>query len=78
MPPGNPWEPWGIIHTTRDGRPVLTETALWQLTARHPEAIERVSPAELYVYLDQPYRVMTPSDRSFRVLVPALGRKRPA
>ncbi len=78
MPRGNPWEPWGIIHSTRDGYPVLTETALWQLAARHPEAIERVSPDELYVYLDQPYRVMTLSDRSFRALVPAPGRKRPS
>jgi hypothetical protein len=78
MPQGNPWERWSIIHTTRDGYPILTETALWQLTAQHPEVIERVSPTELYVYLDRPYRVMTLSDRSFCELVPAPGRKKPS
>ena len=77
MERGNPWEPWGIIFTRRDGYPILTETALWQLTARHPEAIERVGPTETYVHLDQPYRVVALDDRAFRELVPAPGRKRP-
>jgi hypothetical protein len=74
----NPWETWGLIHTTRDGYPILTETALWQLMAHHPEAVERVGETELYVHLDQPYRVVTLRDRSFRALVPAPGRPRPA
>ena len=78
MPQGNPWDRWGIIHTTRDGYPILTETALWQLTAQHPEVIERVSPTELYVHLDQPYRAIVLSDRSFRELIAAPERKRPS
>ena len=78
MPRGNPWDRWGIIHTTRDGYPILTETALWQLTAQHPEVLERVSPAELYVHLDQPYRAIVLSDRSFRALISAPERKRPS
>jgi hypothetical protein len=74
----NPWAPWGIIHSTRDGFPVLTETALWQLAATHPRAVERVSDDELYVHLDQPYRALfVDSMRSFRMLVPAPGRKPP-
>lgn len=77
MSRGNPWEPWGIIYTCRDGYAILTETALWQLTARHPEVIERVSPTEMYVHLDQPYRAVTLADRSFRELVPAPARKPP-
>ncbi len=75
---GNPWAPWGIIHTMRDGYPALTETAAWQLTAHHPEVFERVGPSELYVHLDQPYRVVTLPDRAFRWLLPAPGRPRPA
>ncbi len=78
MSEGNPWERWGIIYCTRDGYPTLSETALWQLTAHHPEVIERVGPAELYVHLDQPYRAVTLPDRSFRALFPAPGRKPPA
>ena len=77
MPTGNPWEPWGIICSRRDGYPVLTETVLWQLTAQHPEVIERVSPTEMYVHLDQPYRVVALDDRAFRALIPAPGRKPP-
>lgn len=77
MPDGNPWERWGIILTRRDGYPILTETALWQLTAQHPEVVERVSPTEVYVHLDQPYRVIALGDRAFRELVPAPGRKPP-
>ena len=78
MPRGNPWERWGIIHTTRDGYPILTETTLWQLTLQHPGVVERVSPTELYVHLDQPYRVVTLSDRSFRALVAAPERTKPS
>jgi hypothetical protein len=75
---GNLWERWGIIYTKRDGYPVLTETSLWHLLANHPEAVESVSQEELYVYLDQPYRAESLSDRSFRMLLPAPGRKQPA
>jgi len=74
----NPWAPWGLIYSTRDGRPVLTETAFWHLTARHPETIERVGETEVYIHLDQPYQVVALDDRAFRFLCPAPGRKRPA
>ena len=77
MPTGNPWEQWGIIYTCHDGYPVLTETALWQLTAQHPEVIERPTPTEMYVHLDQAYRVVTLSDRAYRELIPAPERKPP-
>lgn len=73
----NPWKKWGIVRSTRDGHPVLTETLLWQLMAQHPEVVERVSETELYVHLDQPYRVIAMPDRSWRILVPAPGRPRP-
>ncbi len=75
---GNRWAPWGIIYSTRDGYPVLTETALWHLMAVHPNAVERVSDSELFVHLDQPYRaLLIDAMRSFRILVPAPGRKPP-
>ncbi len=74
----NPWARWGLVYTTRDGFPVLTEGALWQLSGSHPEAVERVSADEVYVHLDQPYRaIVVDSMRSFRMLVPAPGRKPP-
>ena len=73
----NRWEPWGIIYSRRDGYPVLTETSLWHLLSNHPEAVERVGDTELYVHLDQPYRAESLSDRAFRMLVPAPGRKPP-
>ncbi len=74
----NPWAPWGLVHSTRDGYPVLTETALWHLAAKHPETLERVGEGELYVHLDQPYRALLIDPmRSFRVLLPAPGRKAP-
>ncbi len=74
----NPWAPWGLVYSLRDGYPVLTETALWQLTATHPQTVERVSASELYVHLDQPYRALVVDGmRSFRMLVPTPGRKPP-
>ncbi len=72
----NPWARWGLVYTTRDGFPVLTEGALWQLSGSHPEAVERVSADEVYVHLDQPYRAVLPPDRAFRLLVPAPERRR--
>ncbi len=77
MPLDNPWAAWGLVYAQRDGHPVLTESALWQLSAQHPGAVERAGADELYVYLDQPYRAVTLSDRAFRLLVPAPGRKPP-
>ena len=75
MPEHDRWGPWQLTYSTRDGYPVLTETALWQLTAQHPEALERAGD-ELYVYLDQPYLVLRLPDRAFRTLVPAPDRRR--
>ena len=73
----NPWEAWGIVFSTRDGQPVLTETSLWQLETQHPEVVERVEGTVLYVHLDRPYRVRRLRDRSFCELVPDPGRRRP-
>ncbi len=74
----NPWEAFGLIHTTRDGIPVLTESAFWQLSGKHPDAVERVSATETYVHLDQPYRLVKLADRSYCELHPAPGRPRPS
>ncbi len=76
MATGNPWAQWGIVRSLRDGYPVLTETLLWELASRHPEVLERDGD-ELYVHLDQPYRVVKTPDRSWRYLVPAPGRPPP-
>jgi hypothetical protein len=73
----NPWAPWGLIYTLRDGFPVLTETALWELRRLHPEVIEADGPDQLYLHLDQPYRLVRLPDRAFGFLVPAPGRPRP-
>ena len=71
---GNPWHVWGIVQSYRHGRPVLTETQLWQLTARHPEVIERTPDGGLYVHLDVPYRVVKLPDRAWMALEPVVGR----
>jgi hypothetical protein len=73
----NPWERWGIVRSTRDGYPVLTETLLWHLMAHHPEVVERAGESELYVHLDQPYRVVKMPDRDWRILLPVPGRPAP-
>jgi hypothetical protein len=77
MPDENPWAPWGVVRSWRDGHPVLTETQLWQLSAQHPEVLDRDGDGALYVHLDQPYRVVTLSDRAFRILFPTPGRPEP-
>src|SRR5690242_13075634 len=64
MPDENPWAPWGIVRSFRDGRPIVTETQLWQLAVHHPEVLDRAGPDELYLHLDQPYRVVTLPDRA--------------
>ncbi|HVP69438.1 MAG TPA: hypothetical protein VMT17_19475 [Anaeromyxobacteraceae bacterium] len=61
----NPWAPWGLIHATRDGRPMITETGLWFLTLRHPEAVEQDKSGALWLYLDQPYRAERVHARAF-------------
>ncbi|HEX9289919.1 MAG TPA: hypothetical protein VF904_10365 [Anaeromyxobacteraceae bacterium] len=77
MPDDNPWAPWGIVRSVRDGHPILTETQLWQLDLQHPEVVERAGKDEVYVHLEQPYRLVTLSDRAFRMLMPAPGRAPP-
>ena len=72
----NPWAPWGLIHTKRDGFPILSESALWHLLGAHPSTVERIGEAELYVHLDQPYQAI--SLGASWALVPAPGRHRPA
>ncbi len=73
----NPWERWGLIHSTRDGYPVLAESSLWQLAGEHPEVFEQVGADELYLHLDQAYRVVQVRDRAFKHLIPVKGRKSP-
>ena len=72
----NPWERWGLVHSTHDGFPVLSEQALWHLSGAHPETLERIGPDELYVYLDQPYRAVVVSS-AYRLLIPSPGRSPP-
>ena len=74
----NPWAPWGLIHSTRDGRPMLTETGLWYLMQRHPEALEKAGPDAWWVYLDQPYRAVRVEARAFYELHAEPSRKRAA
>jgi hypothetical protein len=77
MPTADPWQKWGLVYSTRDGYPVLSEQALWHLSGAHPATLERVGPDELYVHLDQPYRAVVVS-AAYRLLVPAPGRPAPA
>lgn len=74
----NPWAPWGLAFGTRDGVPIVTETGIWYLLARHPEAVERVSDDELWLYLERPYHAVRVPDRAFYRLAPAPYRKRAA
>ena len=66
----NLWAPWGLIHATRDGVPMITETGLWFLELRHPETVERQG-GEIFVTLDRTYRAVPVPDRSYFQLVPA-------
>jgi hypothetical protein len=71
----NLWAPWGLIHATRDGVPTITETGLWFLLQRHPEAVEKDGEA-FWLYLDQPYRAERENSRAFYRLTAAPSRKR--
>jgi hypothetical protein len=74
----NPWAPWGLIHATRDGRPMVTETGLWYLMQRHPEAVEKAGADAWWLYLDQPYRAERVEGRAFYQLHAEPSRKRAA
>jgi hypothetical protein len=71
----NPWAPWGLIHVVRDGAPIVTETGLWFLQQRHPDAVEPEG-AGYWLYLDQPYRAVRVPDRAFFQLSPSPSRRR--
>lgn len=71
----NPWSRWGIALSYRDGRPALSETALWFLELRHPQTVDREG-QEIFLHLDQAYRVIRRADRSWFELVPAPERAR--
>jgi hypothetical protein len=73
----NIWAPWGITFTTRDGAPILTETALHQLWSTHPETVEQVGPHEYWVYLDQAYRAVRHPTRAFLRLTADPRRRKP-
>ncbi len=72
----NPWAKWGLTLAMRDGSPIVTETGLWYLIANHPEAVEKVSDSEFWLYLDRPYHAVRAADRAFYVLHPAPHRAR--
>jgi hypothetical protein len=74
----SPWARWKITYTIRGSQPVLTETNLWDLQARHPEAVEPVGDGTWFVYLDQPYRVRPVEGRAYFTCEPAPGRTRAA
>jgi hypothetical protein len=74
----NPWAPWGLIHATRDGRPMVTETGLWYLMQRHPEAVEKPGADAWWLYLVQPYRAERVEGRAFYQLHAEPSRKRAA
>lgn len=71
----NPWAQWGITFSTRDGMPMVTETNLWYLVSRHPEAVERVNDHEFFLFLDRPYLAKRRPDRAFFALTPAPYKK---
>ena len=72
----NPWHPWGLVKSYRDGRPVISEGQLWQLEGEHRDAVERAADG-LFLHLDQPYRVVRLPDRAWLMLYPEPGRKKP-
>ncbi len=74
----NPWAKWGLTYATRDGLPIVTETGLWYVWAKHPEAVERVSDDEFWLYLERPYHARRQADRAFFALTPDPYRKRAA
>jgi len=74
----NPWAPWGLIHATRDGRPMVTETGLWYLMQRHPDAVEEDGSGGFWLHLDQPYRALRVQARAFYQLAADPSHKRAA
>ena len=66
----NPWARWGVSLSYRDGRPALTDTVLWTLELDHPEVVERDGD-QIWLYLDQTYRVVPRPDRAWMALEPA-------
>jgi hypothetical protein len=54
---------------------VISETGLWFLFQRHPEAVETDGEA-YWLYLDQPYRAERVPGRAFYQLVSAPSRQR--
>ena len=74
----NPWAPWGLTWTTRDGVPIVTETGLWYLIAKHPEAVEKVSDDEFWLHLERPYRARRVPSRAYYALTPAPFRDKAA
>jgi hypothetical protein len=47
---------------------MVTETGLWYLIAKHPEAVEKVSDEEFWLYLERPYRARRMPDRAYYAL----------
>jgi hypothetical protein len=73
----NPFAPWGISLSQREGRPALTDTILWTLELDHPDTVERDGD-EVYLYLDRTYRVVRRADRAWMTLEPAPFHERKA
>jgi hypothetical protein len=55
---------------------MVSETGLWFLAQRHPEAVEPAGGGAWWVYLDQPYRAERVADRAFYRLMPEPSRRR--
>jgi hypothetical protein len=55
---------------------MITETGVWYLMQRHPEAVEKEGSDSFWLYLDQPYRAERVAARAFYQLSPDPTRKR--
>ena len=64
----NPWAPWGLMMSSRDGHPTLAESMLWELEARHPQVVRRTG-KQIFVHLDQVYQLVEHPDRAYYSLV---------
>jgi hypothetical protein len=74
----NPWARWGITYTTRDGAPAISETGLWDLWSRHPDAVEKVNDHQYWLHLDQPYLAKRYPNRAYFLLEAHPFRKKGA
>jgi hypothetical protein len=72
----DPWARWSVTYTERASAPILTETALWYLMARHPETVEPAGDGSYWVELDRTYRATLVPGRSYFACVATSARRR--